>query len=178
MLTTSGSFCSTGATASVLGRLIGIALVSSGAVTMNTTSSTSITSTSGVTLISLSTSSVSCVEKAISGRLLHFLHIALGCRLVRRRVDQHAERTLLRQAVEVVGEVIQVRRRQFQTTQKIVVIQHRRHRDGDPHAGGDQCRANRSGDRFKARRTRRADAFQRFHDSPYRAEQTNERRGA
>ncbi|MNG33043.1 hypothetical protein D3C84_1191920 [compost metagenome] len=48
-------------------------LVSSGAVTINTTSSTNMTSTRGVTLISLSTSSLSCVEKAISGRLLDFL---------------------------------------------------------------------------------------------------------
>ena len=58
-VTTTGSFFSAGATASVFGRLTLIALVISGAVTMNTTSSTSITSTSGVTFISLSTSSLS-----------------------------------------------------------------------------------------------------------------------
>src|SRR5690606_12304533 len=76
--TTSGDSLSAGATASVFGRLIGMESVSSGAVTMNTTSSTSITSTSGVTLISLRTSSLSWVENAISDRLLHRLSSLAG----------------------------------------------------------------------------------------------------
>src|SRR5471032_94715 len=129
MLTTSGSFCSTGATASVLGRLIGIALVSSGAVTINTTSSTSITSTNGVTLISLSTSSLSCVEKAISGRLLHFLRTALGHDFVRGRVNQQTERTLLRQAVEVMGELLQAPPREFRAPKKVFLNKPPRPRD-------------------------------------------------
>ena len=116
------------------------------------------------------------IEKAISGRLLHFLR-GRG-RLVQHRVQVHAEGTLLGQAVEVVGEVIEVRGGQFQAAQEVVVNQHRRHRDCDPDAGGNQRRTNRARHSFKARRTRRADAFQGRHDAPHRAEQADKRRGA
>ncbi len=58
--------CSGGVVCTVRGRLTWMALVSAGIVMTNATSSTSMTSTSGVMLISLSTSLSSEVETAIS----------------------------------------------------------------------------------------------------------------
>ncbi|MNS47187.1 hypothetical protein D3C72_797090 [compost metagenome] len=77
-----------------------------------------------------------------------------------------------------MGEVIHVCRGEFQTAQEEVVNQYRRYGDSDTDAGGDQRVTDGTGDRFKAGRACFADAFKRFHDSPHRAEQTNERRGA
>ena len=57
--------CSGGVVCTVRGRLMWMALVSAGIVMTNATSSTSMTSTSGVMLISLSTSLSSEVETAI-----------------------------------------------------------------------------------------------------------------
>ena len=84
---------------------------------------------------------------------------------------------LLRQAIKVVGEIVEVGGGQFQATQKIVVDQHRRHCDGDPHASGHQRRAYGACHRLKAGRAGRADALERRHDPPDRPEQADERRG-
>ena len=98
-------FCSTGDVVAVWGRFTLTALFSSGAVTMNTTSKTSMTSTSGVTLISLTTSSESPWNEPTSGarfpayqrRSNGFLSVSSFGRV--RRLDRAVD--------ERVGEVFQ-----------------------------------------------------------------------
>src|SRR6185295_280331 len=105
--------CSGGVVCTVRGRLMWMALVSAGIVMTNATSSTSITSTSGVMLISLSTSLSSEVETAISvapldaDRLqaVNFLRAAIG--------SQHR---VLRKIQEIVGEVVVIGRHRLHAT--------------------------------------------------------------
>src|SRR3972149_3276867 len=93
------------ATAVVLGRLIlSDCGASRGAVMMNTTSSTSITSTSGVTLISLI---MSCPDELSKAMLVLYLEIVLGC-----------------QPQEVVRKIFQFCDTQAQAAQEKVVCQH------------------------------------------------------
>src|SRR5689334_18811045 len=97
--------CSGGVVCTVRGRLMWMALVSAGIVITNATSSTSITSTSGVMLISLSTSVSSEVDTAMSvapldaDRLqaVNFLRTPVG-----------AQHRVLRKVEEVVGEVVEI----------------------------------------------------------------------
>src|SRR6187455_2616041 len=105
--------CSGGVVCTVRGRFMWMALVSAGIVITNATSSTNMTSTSGVMLISLSTSVSSLVETAISvapldaDRLqtMHFLRAPIG-----------AQHRMLREVEEVVGEVVEIGRHRFHAT--------------------------------------------------------------
>nr|GEZ41350.1 hypothetical protein [Tanacetum cinerariifolium] len=106
-------------------------------------------------------------------RLPHSLAVCAGDGLA---VD--AEGAALGKGIEVVGEIVHVGHGQLETSQEEVVNQHGGHCDGDAHTGGDQCVANGAGHRLQAGGAAGADALQRFHDPPDRAEQADERRRA
>ena len=83
-----------------------------------------------------------------------------------------------RQIQEIGGEVLQLRLAELQLAQKVVVGQHGGYGGGDADGSGDQRLADGSGDHVQAGGLGLADAFQRMHDAPHRAEQPDERRGA
>src|SRR5690349_3818237 len=152
-----------------------MAFVSAGIVMTNATSSTSMTSTSGVMLISLSTSVSSEVETAISiapldtDRLqaVDFLRAPIG-----------AQHGMLCEVQEVVGEVVEVRGDRLHSTHEEVESEHRGNGDRDADARGDQRFADGARDHVDGGVADAADVLHRGHDSPDRPEQTHEWRCA
>src|SRR6187399_1995881 len=112
-----------------------MAFVNAGIVMTKATSSTSITSTSGVMLISLSTSVSSEVETAISVAPLD-AHGLQTMDFLRATVD--AQDRVLRKIEEVVGEVVEIRRHRLHAAHEEVERQHRRNRHRDADARGDE----------------------------------------
>src|SRR5690242_6851288 len=135
--------CSGGVVCTVRGRLMWMALVSAGIVITNATSSTSITSTSGVMLISLSTSVSSEVETAISVAPLDADWLQ-AVDLLRTPIG--AQHRMLRKIQEVVGEVVEIRRHRLHAAHEEVEGEHggNGHRNAD--AGGDERFSDRARD--------------------------------
>src|SRR3982751_1761965 len=98
--------CSSGGVVfTVRGRFTWMALVSAGMVMTKATSSTSMTSTSGVMLISLSTSESSDVETAISIAPLDADRLQ-SMDFLRATVD--TQYRVLREIEEIIGEVVEI----------------------------------------------------------------------
>src|SRR5690349_23214266 len=148
-----------------------MAFVSAGMVMTNATSSTSITSTSGVMLISLSTSVSSEVETAISVAPLDADWLQ-AVDLLRTPIG--AQHRMLREIEEVVGEVVEIRRHRLHAAHEEVEREHRRNRHRDADARGDERLADGAGDDVDRRVADATDVLHRGHDSPHGAEQPDE----
>src|SRR6187551_346917 len=153
-----------------------MALVSAGMVMTKATSSTSMTSTSGVMLISLRTSLSSEVDTAMASapvadddglQAVHFLRAPLG-----------AQHGVLREIQEVIGEIIEICGDGFHAAHEEVEGQHRGNRHGDADARGHERLTDRPCHDVDGRIAEAADVLHRRHDSPHRAEEADERRGA
>ena len=163
-VTDSGSRSWPSACAFVFGRSTGTPTVSSGAVTMNTMSSTSITSTNGVTLIS-----------AI-GRLRRRRPRPFGALTQQRPSaaafssswrDRIAENSSAKRVepVDIAADVVD----------EVVVENHRRNRGEQAHRGGKQRFGDAGRDDGQRRVMARGDRRERIHDAPHRAEQVRRR---
>src|SRR5690349_22790755 len=135
-----------------------MAFVSAGIVMTNATSSTNMTSTSGVMLISLSTSVSSEVETAISVAPLD-THRLQTMDFLRATVD--AQYRVLREIEEVVGEVVEIRRHRLHAAHEKVEREHRRNRHRDADARGDERLADGAGDDVDGRIADAADVLHR-----------------
>jgi hypothetical protein len=152
---------SPGCVPSALGRSRRIELAISGAVMMKMTTSTSITSTSGVTLMSL-----------MGARALGALEAA----------ESHgsalpAGRACVQQLAQVAREAFEVGLDAADQAAEDVVAQHGRDGDGQAGRRHDQRLADRAGDLVDADLAGAGDAGQRVVDAPDRAEQADEGRG-
>src|SRR4051812_32492527 len=140
-----------------------------GTVMMKMMSSTSMTSTSGVMLISFITSSVSsCVPKAmaLSSALLHRDDVrcpARGHPRARHEVG-----------VQVVREAVEPHDHRLVAAHQRVVAQHGRNGDGEAERGHDQRLTDRTRDLVDRGLARGADGHQRVVNAPHRAEQADE----
>src|SRR3954470_24560373 len=131
-----------------------------GTVMMNTISSTSMTSTSGVMLISFITSPVSsCVPKAMacSSGLLQLHDLALA------RADARAGHE---EGMQVMGETIELVQHALVAAHQCVVAQHRGDRDRQAQRRHDQRLADRARHLVDGGLPRGADRHQRVVDAP------------
>ena len=152
------------------------AWVSSGAVRMKITSSTSITSISGTMLISAMGAAAPCLLKppnAITplamgrgGLALPFLLLAEACGPVVRITKEG----------RVVGEGVEACHGDAIGACEAVVADDGGQGDGQAEAGHDECLTDRAGNFVECARARHADGNQRAIHTPYGAEQPDERR--
>src|SRR5262245_41174447 len=152
------SFCSSTSmrAAWVFGRSTSMPVVIIGALTMKMINSTSITSTSGVTLISL------------RGPLPPPPLNAIG---------SPSEEVAPNDVEQVAREAVHLARQHVDATHEVVVGHDRRDRRGQPDRGRDQRLGDTGCDDVQAGVLLCADAHERIHDAPDRAEQPDERRG-
>src|ERR1700723_497936 len=125
---------------------------------MKMTSSTSITSTSGVTLICETICPRPCPES-----------IAIGvCRLLGKEMT-------LGDIQKFGSEIVHLGREHSYPRGEIVVEHLRGYRGHQPDRGGDQGLGDSRRDRLDTRRMRRGQPEERRHDSPHCAEQSDKR---
>ena len=160
MATAMNSGASDGRAPSVLGRSSFRLVVISGAVIMKITSSTSITSISGVMLMSLIGR-----EPALRSRRPN----AIAQDSTALRVEHHL--------AQVVREAFELGLAGTDPLAEDVVGQHRRDGHGQAGGGHDQRLADRAGDLLDGDAAGQRDAGQRVVDAPDRAEQADEGRG-
>src|SRR5262249_52934415 len=130
-----------------------------GAVTMKITSKTSITSTSGVTLICDSTSLLRSPLNAIDARPL-------------------LQEVTFRDVEEFERKIVHLCRQHADLTSERIVRHHRRNGGEQAGCGGDQRLGNAGSDRLDGRGLRCTQTQKRVHDAPHGPEQTDERRRA
>src|SRR5258706_9505074 len=141
-------------------------VVSSGAVTMNTTKSTNITSTSGVTLMSRKPRRALPTLSAIRRNLARERHcLAAVSRVLHQQGDPAfgGSADLLEQIGDALVDVI--------------VADRGRNRGDEAERGGDQRLADRRRHDRQRCALLHADAQERIHDAPHGAEQPDERGG-
>src|SRR5579872_4114015 len=150
------------------GRFTGMPCVIIGAATMKTIRSTSITSTSGTTLISASDDET----RALRPRLPRPPAEGIGCTFgTLGKVPLRDVQELQREIVHLVRELLHLVR------VAVVEVDGRHCREQPRGRRHERFRDARRHDR-ETRRALRADARERFHDSPHRPEQPDERRDA
>src|SRR5262245_22419757 len=158
------------------GRSIFTACVKSGAVMMKITSSTSITSISGIMLMSAIGAPMPLrwkPPKAMSDSLLgwnwfrhhHGAHVVDMC-----AGGENGE--------QVVRECIELRQHDAIGAHERVIGEHRRNRHGETECGHDERFADGAGDLVERSLATHADIEERVVDGPHRTEQTDEWSGA
>src|SRR4051812_743348 len=157
---------SLGRAAAMRGRSILRLDVMSGAVIMKITSSTSMTSISGVMLMSL----IGCDAGVRSRRPNAMVRRWSGCgESSSGRVELHF--------TQVVREAFEIGFACGNPLAEDVVREHGRDRDGEAGGGEDEGLADRAGDLLDRDAVALGHAAQRMEDAPYGTEQANERRG-
>src|SRR5436190_8729392 len=162
-----------------LGRSSLTAWVSSGAVTMKITSSTSTTSINGTMLIS----AIGWLAFLLRSKLPKAMAVSSGLLDGAQCHAAGAQRAALQGAAhrqegqQLEGEGVELGVEHAVGTGQPVVAHHRRQRDGEADAGHDQRLADWPRDLVEHARAGHADGDQRVINAPHRAEQADERRG-
>src|SRR5688572_5151539 len=141
-----------------------------GAVTMKMISSTSITSTSGITLISASVVETRRPRPRGAPPLGIGRTFGIPQRLLREVPFGDVQK--------FQGEVVQVRGVPLYLGREVVVGEHRRDRREESGSSRNQRIGDARADGRQVRRAGESDALERNQDAPDRAEQADERRGA
>src|SRR5690606_3882373 len=166
---------------SARGRSTFIEWVSTGTVMMKIISNTSMTSTRGVMLISLMTSSLSSSPppNAILARLFlgGFSGFEFGYRITVTGFAAGWRSTGNEVSVQLMCKTVELAQNTFITPIQGVIAQYCRNRDGQAESRHDQRLANRACHLVDARRTRNPDPHQRVVDAPHSAKQTDEGSG-
>src|SRR5690606_5350580 len=160
-------------TLSAWGRSIFTTWVSTGTVRIKMISNTSMTSTSGVMLISLITSSSSSPPP--NAMLFFPLGRIQGAHLG-ARTTALAPRTREEIRMQLMGKAVELAQNLLVPPGQRVVPQHRRNRHYQAEGGHDQRFAHRASYLVDTRLPCHADADQRMIDSPHRTKQPHERR--
>src|SRR5471030_973488 len=169
-----------------------IACVNNGAVMMNITSKTSMTSINGVMLISAMgapfdflSSPPNAMMYSSGCRVLKGLggsegleERALNHTILDRSALNAARRHAVRVGVQVVGESVEFFRNLPHHAPQHVVRKHRRNGDDQPERRHDERLAHRTRHVLDHRLTARGNAAQRVIDAPHGAQQADERRCA